>query len=148
MSKFTGKMDVNAEARPNSSNELKEKRTGLVQIPWPATVAEAVEQWSEKVVLSLITRQAKVDAQAALRRQLEKGKTQAQMDSYFANINYDSDDAEAPETPWAPGVSPARKSSMEKVLDVASDFSDEQMEAFVANLKARRAAKEAEGAEA
>ena len=140
---LTGKLSLNAEAKANKTNDLAEgeSRTGLIEIAWPTTVKEAETAWGDKVVVSLCSRQAKVDAQGTMRRLLEKGNTEDQIMAYFENVNYDSEDPNAPEQPWRPGLAPTKKSSMEKLLDTAGDFTPEELQRFMEQLKKRKAEK-------
>ena len=130
---------IEANAKPNKNNELKAERHIELDFEMPETVAEAVSAFGETVCLTKITQAVTIDVQGAARRQMEKGKTNDQVVQFFGNVNYENPEAEA--KPWAPGIAPARKSKVEKLLAGTEDMSDEEWAAFLKNVKERRAGK-------
>ncbi len=117
--------------------KTRETREAVVEFSFPEDVQEAIKKFGEKVALSKIIQQVTVDLQGALRRRLEKGQTQEQLQSYVENVNFEN--PEAPAKPWLPGVSVAKKSKTERLLGDFQKMSPEEQAAFLAQMKAQRA---------
>jgi len=132
------KMKIEANANPNKNNELKEPRHCEVTIDMPDTTEEALKLYGEEVCFTKIRQAVVIDAQGTARRKLEAGQTGEQVQGYFNNVNVS--DPSAPAKPWKPGVTPLRKSSVDKLVDKASDMTDEEFNAFVLKIREKRKA--------
>lgn len=132
------KLKIEANANPSKNNELKEKRHCEVVLDMPGTTEEALKLYGEEVCFTKIRQAVVIDAQGAARRKLEQGKTAEQVQGFFANVNVDSPEVAA--KVWAPGVAALRVSTVDKLVDKASDMSDEEFTAFVAKIREKRKA--------
>jgi hypothetical protein len=107
----------------NGKEKIKEH---TILFDFGSTVEEAIEKFTAEVVHSNFVRASKVTCQAALRRLMEAGKSDEEIDTAMAA--------------WKPGVALERTIDPEAALLAKFGKMDAaQQAAFIAELQARRA---------
>lgn len=114
------------EIKASLMNGKEKVKEHAVLFNFGANLEEAAEMFTAEVVHSNFVRASKVVAQSILRRLMEAGKTDEEIDAVFAT--------------WKPGIAIERTVDPEAALLAKFGKMDaEQQAAFIAELQARRA---------
>lgn len=131
--KITFSVPVNAKARPHITEPL----AGEVDYPLSDNVQENIEKFGEKVVNSYFLHGAKIALQSYMRSQL----TTKDVDGNEVAKDVSTDELQAKADAYELGVrTVVRKSKVEKVGDQVDEMSDDELQALLARVKARKAA--------
>ena len=100
----------------------EEGPSATVEYDFGSNLPEAVELFGEDVVFKRFKAAAVVDLQGVIRRNLkgDNPKTEEEIQEAVSE--------------WKPGVQKARKSKQEKALDILGEMSQEEKDAFLAEL--------------
>lgn len=104
------------------------ERKVVVEIPLAENLNDAIAQYGEEVVYSNFLANVKIGAQAPIRKGIEQGKSDEEIQAVMANYK--------PGVKLMTGFGPgAGTPSKENMLKAFANFSDEDKKAFIAALK-------------
>lgn len=131
--KIAFSVPVNEKARPFITEPL----AGEVDYPLSDNVQENIEKFGEKVVNSYFLHGAKIALQSFMRSQL----TTKDADGNDVAADITADELQAKADSYELGVrTVVRKTKVEKVGEQVDEMSDEELQALLARVKARKAA--------
>lgn len=106
-----------------TKNEEGEVQSATVQFDFPETFAEAGEMWGEENCLNLLNQKATIGVQNLVRSAIATGKSQEDIQEVVAG--------------YKPGERRAgpRKDPKEKMREMFSNMTEEEQEAYLAELK-------------
>lgn len=124
-------MEISASKKINGV-----ERKVTVQIPLAENLQDAIAQYGEEVVYSNFLANVKIGAQAPIRKGIEQGKTDEEIQAVMANYK--------PGVKLMTGFGPgAGALTPDRALKAFENFTKEEQDSFIAMLKKSAAAKKA-----
>jgi len=116
-------LTIGANVTPNPEKGIEEGFAS-VQIQFPETVNEAVDNLGEDVVYSLLKQEVVKRAQSAIRALIKSGKSAPEIQASLES--------------WRPGLGRPKMSKVDKAIKLTSGMSDEELKALLDSVKSRR----------
>jgi hypothetical protein len=110
--------------KKNEDGSMSERLSTTFDYNLPDSVEDAVEEFGEDVVLSIINQQVKIKVQAAARIKMQQGKANDEIQKWAGT--------------YKPGLAAERKSNLDRIAEAMAKLTPEERKALREKIAAQQ----------